>query len=554
MKIQLKYTGTVDVYDINTTYAASTRAPGLQRLCQWAMENSGKLDEDSIREEYSQLSSGAARNLFQNGIVSGVWDDDGALTDEGENAAETGEVMIKEVGPLRIWVFDHPSTGPILLHADRLTALPMGDAAPQAGHSPKVLEKISQNGACISLLSGDKKRWSVHWKKGVWASVEKYRSRADLEWQWTLNEENEWFAESTLSLRGTFLGTTKNKDQDGKSFRTTCANAYEFDPAECTATWLSQGRFSKSQWDPKLLGMRRRFDELDTTERHRWTVHIGLEPEETGRWAGEVNIEDMPLYAYNNEDASLWIQYLIREHVQGYTTTEGVERLLTEFVTASPFGWLDEKKIQTQVHKLLDSNRADQRLSKLLSAGDDLGSMAYVPEVAQQRQGISGNIIHDGTRDYSSFALALTEDLGGKLKRVTVVDRYVYRSTSIKKFGAFSTACSELGEGVEVRLLTSETPYLQMSKDYTEVQARAKYAGKLAAHCSEVLFMESTKGVMAPHNRYIIVESSSETRFFEGSNTLFQGEGEKRFILVNRILEPDLFKHLELPNHKEEKA
>ena len=140
--------------------------------------------------------------------------------------------------------------------------------------------------------------------------------------------------------------------------------------------------------------------------------------------------------------------------------------------------------------------------------------MAYVPEVTQQRQGISGNIIHDGTRDYSSFALALTEDLGGELKRVTVVDRYVYRSTSIKKFGAFSTACSELGEGVEVRLLTSETPYLQMSTDYTDEQARAKYASKLAPHCSEVLFMESTKGVMAPHNRYIIVESSSENPIF----------------------------------------
>ena len=80
------------------------------------------------------------------------------------------------------------------------------------------------------------------------------------------------------------------------------------------------------------------------------------------------------------------------------------------------------------------------------------------------------------------------------MKRVTVVDRYVYRSTSIKKFGAFSTACSELGEGVEVRLLTSETPYLQMSTDYAEERARAKYAGKLAPHCSEVLFMESTKG------------------------------------------------------------
>ena len=140
------------------------------------------------------------------------------------------------------------------------------------------------------------------------------------------------------------------------------------------------------------------------------------------------------------------------------------------------------------------------------------------------------------------------------MKRITVVDRYVHRRQSITKFGAFSAACSELGESVDVRLLTSETPYLQMSTNYAEDRARAKYAGKLAPHCSEVLFMESTKNAQAPHNRYIIVESSTETRFFEGSNTLFQGEGEKRFILVNRILEPDLFKHLELPNIKEEKA
>ena len=56
--------------------------------------------------------------------------------------------------------------------------------------------------------------------------------------------------------------------------------------------------------------------------------------------------------------------------------------------------------------------------------------------------------------------------------------------------------------------------------------------------------MESTKGARAPHNRYIIVESTTEARFFEGADTLFQSIREKRFSMIDRVLEPDLFKHL----------
>ena len=554
MNIRLNYTGTVDVYDINTTYAASAKAPGLQHLCGWAITRNGQIDEASIRETYSQLSAGAARNLFENGILSGVWTREGSLTDEGHETAATGEVMVKEVGLLRIWVFDHPSTGPVLLHADRLNGLPTGDATPQVNNAPEVLSRISQNRASTSLLSSEKKRWRIHWENGAWASVEKYKSRAELQWKWTLNDKNEWHAEQTLSLRGTLTGTNKNKDQDGKTFRTQCDNAVEFEPSECIATWLSQGRFARSQWDTNLLGMRRRFDELDTAERHRWTLHLGLEPDETGRWAGKVTIEDMPLYAYNNEDAAHWIQYLIREHVKGYTTVETVEQLLSEFITASPFGWLDDGKITTKVHKLLESSRADQRLSKLLSAGDDLGSMAYIAEASQRRRGDLNNVIHDGTNDFGPFVLALTQDLDGQLKQITVVDRYIYRPQHIKKLIAFSTACRELEDKVNLRVLTSEYEYLKMSTNYSQEDARKKYTGKLSPHCNELFVMEATKGVKPPHNRYIIIESTTGTRFFEGTNTLFQGDGEKRFTMVDRVLEPELFAHLKMTNELEEKA
>ena len=93
-----------------------------------------------------------------------------------------------------------------------------------------------------------------------------------------------------------------------------------------------------------------------------------------------------------------------------------------------------------------------------------------------------------------------------------------------------------------------------MSKDYTEEQARKKYASKLKPYCDELLFMESTDGAKAPHNRYILVESSTETRFFEGADTLFQGTREKRFTQIDRVLEPDLFKHLKMTSDQEEEA
>ena len=50
MKVKLNYTGTIDVYDVNTTYAASMNAPGLQRLCKWAELNGGILNKESMRE------------------------------------------------------------------------------------------------------------------------------------------------------------------------------------------------------------------------------------------------------------------------------------------------------------------------------------------------------------------------------------------------------------------------------------------------------------------------------------------------------------------------
>ena len=148
--------GRIEVYDLQTKFATTSSAPGMKTLCQFAISNGNRIDQESLMSQYN-LSESAVRNLFSSGIDSGVWDLDGLLTNDGHETAKTGEVLVDEVGPLRIWVFDHETTGAILLHSERLGLMPPANVEPQAGNSPEILDKLSNGKAVTSLKSGDKK-------------------------------------------------------------------------------------------------------------------------------------------------------------------------------------------------------------------------------------------------------------------------------------------------------------------------------------------------------------------------------------------------------------
>ena len=167
--------------------------------------------------------------------------------------------------------------------------------------------------------------------------------------------------------------------------------------------------------------------------------------------------------------------------MDGYTTEEPWN-LLKEFITASPFSWLEDPKITAKVHKLLDSSRADQRLSKLLSAGDDLGSMAYIVGSSQRRSGSLNSVIHDGSNYYTSFVLAVTQGVGGQMKRITVVDRFIYHDQHITC--SIFNSMQGANDGIDVRLLTSGIPYQRMSEDFSEEEVQ-RNTGKVKPHCDE---------------------------------------------------------------------
>ena len=153
MDVELTTSGRVKAYDLQTKFATSAVAPGMKAVCQFAISNENRIDQESLIEQGFALNQAGARNLLSSGIESGVWDGDGVLTDDGHETAQTGEVLTDEVGPLRIWSFDHETTGAVLLHAERLGLLPPADAEPTNPNPPETLHRLSAGRTSKSLKS-----------------------------------------------------------------------------------------------------------------------------------------------------------------------------------------------------------------------------------------------------------------------------------------------------------------------------------------------------------------------------------------------------------------
>ena len=82
----------------------------------------------------------------------------------------------------------------------------------------------------------------------------------------------------------------------------------------------------------------------------------------------------------------------------------------------------------------MSSSRADPRLSKLLHAGDDLDSIALVPEWVLSQKRDENVAIHDGSDDYSEFVKQISQNMKGKIKKVTYVNNYLLPKIREKSF------------------------------------------------------------------------------------------------------------------------
>ena len=518
MNVDLKTTGNIQVYDLQTRFATTSGAPGMKALCQAAITNDGRIDKESLMMEYN-LSESAVRNLFSSGISCGVWDSDGVLTDDGYNTAKTGEVMVDEVGPLRIWVFDHETTGTVLLHAERLGLMPPANVEPQAGNSPEVLSNLSNGRAAQSLKAGDNRRWRLQWtdEDSAWAIVSEYCSKATLSWSWTF--DNSWIQDRDIVLKGNLNGVSNKKSEDGISVQSSFSHTGALNPDVCMRNWLSAGRFTTGPWDTNLKGLKKPFSELSDAEKSLQITDEILD-NEIEEWE-YISINEIPLFSKNLDDATDWTIYLINEETPGYTTTEDTDRKLGDILQRS-FMCLDDEEVRKRVESRLSSSRADPRLSKLLHAGDDLDGVAFIPEWVLSQKRNENIAIHDGTDDYTEFVNQMTQNMKGKIKKITYVNNYLVGKAVRKRLALFMEASNRLEPDIEFEFMTSHYPFTKNhGNDKDAVDSfRLKIKNSLD---SKITFMdegkygEEAKQFQTAHDRVIIIESEHEARYWKAS-------------------------------------
>tara|TARA_B100000925_G_scaffold193349_1_gene146327 strand:- start:1237 stop:2913 length:1677 start_codon:yes stop_codon:yes gene_type:complete len=516
MNVKLITSGRIEVYDLQTKFATTSSAPGMKTLCQFAISNGNRIDQESLMSQYN-LSESAVRNLFSSGLDSGVWDLDGLLTNDGHETAKTGEVLVDEVGPLRIWVFDHETTGAILLHAERLGLMPPANVDPQAGNSPKILDRLSNEKAVTSLKSGDNRRWRLKWadEESAWAIVSEFCTSATLSWSWRYDDG--WVLDDEILFKGRLNGVSRNKSEDGIQVENNYPQTGALNPDVCMREWLSTNRFSSGPWDTSLKGLKRPFSQLSNAEKSMQTTDEILENDAEG-W-DLISISEIPLFAKTIDDAVEWTTYLINEETPGYTTTEDTRRKIGDILQRQ-FMCQDLEKVKTRVQNNLSSNRADPRLSKLLHTGDDLSEMALIPKwvLAQKRD--QNVAIHDGTDDYTEFVHQITQKMKGKIKRVTYVNNYLHDTRVRKRLAMFEQALGMVDPDIQFEILTSHYPYTKHQGEdrNAEKNFKAKIQNDINA---KVSFMDSGKYgedaryCTTAHDRVIIISSDKEKRFWK---------------------------------------
>ena len=515
MDVQLRTKGQVEVYDIITTFAVYAPAVGLQKLCQHAQLNENFIDEISIENQF-KLKPGASRNLFINGVQSGVWTKEGILTDEGHETALTGDVLISEVGPLRIWTYENEVTGPVLLHAGRSrTVKQFAETTPQTKLAPSILDNISDGKSRRGLLPREVRRWKISWtdKGSSWCIAEKFGTPAELVWNWNL-DEGRWTVEDQLELKCKLIGTSSNKDKDGQKVTSYYPHTGVLDPETSIRDWLSSGRFAQGGWDVKLQGIKRPYSELTESERLQYTTDETLKSEADG-W-DEVIIKSIPLLAKTLEDATQWSSYILQNQTPGYTTTERTERLLSDILEDDPFRSVDTKSVYDRTMQEIASNRSkNPRLSKFLHAGDDLDAVAFVPKQVERMKRDEYTSVLDPNKGYGDFLLQLTQNLTGEINKIWYVDRHAALTDQRKRLAKIVVAFKQELGSVKFGLLTAYDPYGKGERDRNECMKKMKEISDI------VHFMEDYD--IAPHNRYIVIQTNKETRWWSLPDTLVSG-------------------------------
>ena len=276
-------------------------------------------------------------------------------------------------------------------------------------------------------------------------------------------------------------------------------------PQDKFREWLSKGEYSASPWDIKHGGMRRPLKMLTDDEKMRQTIHsIELIDNQIMEW-DSISIDDVPLIAANETDATEWSHFLLKTLTPGYTSRELTDALLGDILKYPAFSIVDSSQIAARVKDDLESQIGDPRMQKLIQTADDMDSSFIKLNVAKIRRdtgGVSLGIDDGKSRDYSDLITNMTANMKGRLQSILLIDNHTYSRDVAKSLGAIKSELARLHQGSELHILTrhwNET--LDSESKYNPKENRENIISKLKPFCNKIVFLDDVESERYNHHR-----------------------------------------------------
>ena len=460
------------------------------------------------------------------------------LTEDGIQASVEGIVHVPENGKLRLWVINHPIAGIVPIHATEEANLPIDQEATNEDNNAKsCLIEIHRSSRFKTLFDfeGFESKWFEllsKYQNRNWFSNQTLSTKAKLTWTWRY-EDGEFIVDDFFNISGKISGLPKQYSEDQGTYvnKVTTFGPYKLDydnnsisPQDKFREWLSKGEYSASPWDIKHGGMRRPLKMLTDDEKMRQTIHsIELIDNQIMEW-DSISIDDVPLIAANETDATDWSHFLLKTLTPGYTSRELTDALLGDILKYPAFSTVDSSQIATRVKNDLESQMGDSRMQKLIQTADDMDSSFIKLNAAKIRRengGVCLGIEAGKNRDYSNLITSLTADMKGRLQSILLIDNHTYVREVPKSLEAFQSELSQLNQRAELHILTRHwNEKLDSESKYNPKENRENIMSKLKPFCNKIVFLDDEESKRYNHHRYVRIRTDKEDRWFTFNDTI----------------------------------
>lgn len=538
MKVSFEKETQIYVVDVVTKYSISSKDQTPQvYLCKQASDNNNRLNFDEMIDQgWPKPNITRLKKTGQEKF--NLWDSQGLLTEDGIQASQEGIVHVPENGKLRLWVINHPIAGIVPIHATEEANLPIDKEATNKDNNAKsCLIEIHRSNRFKTLfdLEGCESKWfellGIYQKRN-WFSNQTLSTKAKLTWTWRY-EDGKFIVDDYFNISGKISGLPKQFSENEGTYvnKVTTFGPYKLDyennsisPQDKFREWLSKGEYSASPWDIKHGGMRRPLRMLTDDEKMRQTIHsIELIDNQIIEW-DSISIDDVPLIAANETDATDWSHFLLKTLTPGYTSRELTDALLGDILKYPAFSTVDSSQIATRVKNDLEHQMGDPRMQKLIQTADDMDSSFIKLNAAKIRRdtgGVSLGIEDGKSRNYSDLITNMTANMNGRLQSILLIDNHTYSRDVSKSLGAIQSELARLYHGSELHILTRHwNDTLDSKSKYNPKENRKNIISKLKPFCNKIVFLDDEESKRYNHHRYVRIRTDKEERWFTFNDTI----------------------------------